>query len=870
MQTTKEHRAHRVWLLVSLLAVLLVACWISFDATRQDSTSDRVLMLASGSDMAHATAMPKEEVNPPLRSVFVSSSDRQSADARWTTLLGRVIDGAGHPLAGVQVELRGRRLLKQKPWQHPTPRVTGADGRFALRFAPPTGHQYRLTLSATTLVDCEMGWNALPAGITKDVGDITMLHGRKLRGRVVDSRGQPRSGVRVVIGEAGRSRAGELHRSTMFDALSGADGRFATLANLPVGRHKISVEHAVLHSPREFRMAQSSADFPIEVIVKPEDELATIRGVVVDGLGNAVIGATIETTPALPGDTWRRETDRQGRFTIAMAHDDATGALRVRASKAGHDSIEPEQTVPWGTSDLRLVMRESSGLHLTVVAAGTEDPVEDYTVWILSEPGSDPRDPDSRRSNDGHHLDGKTTLADIAAGRYLIKIIPESAAILESAFVKVEIVRGVDQRIRVELERPVVRLLRVEKHDGTPVVDARVELLEPMGDEPVRPRTRPVRKYATAGPREAYLWQQGKTDDAGQLELRGPGRAAMTVRVTGLGFVETERAGITLDARHGPIVIRVRSGATVSGQIKPQQFLAQLRKLDGGAFGGTPSVMLEKGALRLPRSFKESFPIGDDGTFEVKGIPPGTWNLMVRYAMPLGLGGVVVKTVFVRELRGLAEGERRRVDLMLAHLVRGEVTGTVLLNGKPFTGSIYLWDHAARQPDGSPIEKNESVQCDAEGRFRTSLLPGHYHARVVARIKGGSHQLLAPEVLSIGPGQEVSQFVFHMTTGNAVFVVVGSDGRPVPGLRLWGGSLEHPIPLQRTGEAGKVADLLATGDHEIRVMEKRFSSDTVLTAYLRKNNKRHRDVLHRIARVHVGQGNGNEPMRIQLPASLGY
>jgi hypothetical protein len=109
-----------------------------------------------------------------------------------------------------------------------------------------------------------------------------------------------------------------------------------------------------------------------------------------------------------------------------------------------------------------------------------------------------------------------------------------------------------------------------------------------------------------------------------------------------------------------------------------------------------------------------------------------------------------------------------------------------------------------------------------------------------------------------------------MTTGNAVFVVVGSDGRPVPGLRLWGGSLEHPIPLQRTGEAGKVADLLATGDHEIRVMEKRFSSDTVLTAYLRKNNKRHRDVLHRIARVHVGQGNGNEPMRIQLPASLGY
>jgi hypothetical protein len=124
----------------------------------------------------------------------------------------------------------------------------------------------------------------------------------------------------------------------------------------------------------------------------------------------------------------------------------------------------------------------------------------------------------------------------------------------------------------------VSRLLQVVRKSGASVTGTGIELVRPMTDEPVDVST-PVVEIQTLRDvhvdKAGILLQRGDTDARGELQLRGPPREKLALRILGPGHQPLVLQEVFLDPALGPLRVDVPDGATLSGRARPIEALRQ-------------------------------------------------------------------------------------------------------------------------------------------------------------------------------------------------------------------------------------------------------------------------------------------------------
>ncbi|MFL6293604.1 MAG: carboxypeptidase regulatory-like domain-containing protein [Thermoanaerobaculia bacterium] len=236
--------------------------------------------------------------------IFLSA---ETSRAQEEDLTGRVVDGEGRPLAGVEI---------WRPMESSAPAVAAVSGPDGL-FTVPAAGIYPLSA-------CPPGWlpdeSPSPAPREPGVFEIRLRPAARIAGRVVDGQGEPVEGVQIEAWLAGKTFGCAVHvqsgcpgpadRRTGY---SDADGRFA-FESLEPGWFEVSAQDALPKVARRLGEAGTSAE-EIELVLS--ERLVPLEGRVTDIAGltpRQFVSLELEGGPQ--ESSARARADEQGRFQI--------------------------------------------------------------------------------------------------------------------------------------------------------------------------------------------------------------------------------------------------------------------------------------------------------------------------------------------------------------------------------------------------------------------------------------------------------------------------------------------------------------------------------------------------------------------------
>lgn len=153
---------------------------------------------------------PFAKESRPRRSVPPEITPDLGRDALFK---GRVFWEDGSPAVRVSVRLHGWWGNRRRPdpvaeaWKDGET-LTDDEGRFSLRFTPPTGFQFSADIRGVGHARARWRWSSVPAGETKDVGDVRLRRSGVVSGMIVDADGRAVRG-RWTIYADGPRLAGE-------------------------------------------------------------------------------------------------------------------------------------------------------------------------------------------------------------------------------------------------------------------------------------------------------------------------------------------------------------------------------------------------------------------------------------------------------------------------------------------------------------------------------------------------------------------------------------------------------------------------------------------------------------------------------------
>ncbi len=119
-----------------------------------------------------------------------------SAARERAEIHGRFLLSSGVPAADVALRLAGKVGNQERVMRYGLPAswpdleaTTTGDGRFSIAFDPPRAYEF--TLDATLAGYCTTSWHwgQIEPRASLDVGDVTLVRGGSIRGRIVDTRG---------------------------------------------------------------------------------------------------------------------------------------------------------------------------------------------------------------------------------------------------------------------------------------------------------------------------------------------------------------------------------------------------------------------------------------------------------------------------------------------------------------------------------------------------------------------------------------------------------------------------------------------------------------------------------------------------------
>ncbi len=291
------------------------------------------------------------------------------------TVVGRVLDPSGKPMAGVPVDVVGRPRL---PWVPNRPervkRVligrgeTDADGRFRFDASRTAATRYFEVDAVAAAPGFGLGWARVNPDAEQPAIEIRLRPEQTIRGKLVDIQGRPAASVRVQVEAAIRD-----NMYVTFDGIIMSDcespGSLRTWPR-PVttddqGRftiHGIGRDVTVTCSvsdPRypdqRFRIPTDARDGPKEVALALTPGIVVAGRVLADDTGRPIGQALVNHVRA----------DDQGHFTIRQPFNQVRRLLAVPPEGAPYLLREDECQVPKGTVEINHDIRLRPAVSLS-------------------------------------------------------------------------------------------------------------------------------------------------------------------------------------------------------------------------------------------------------------------------------------------------------------------------------------------------------------------------------------------------------------------------------------------------------------------------------------------------------------------------
>jgi hypothetical protein len=792
---------------------------------------------------AHVDAAPSPTgVDEPAPRAELDVESRAPTPADDTaTVRGRCVDATGSPLAGVTVSVRGRATARAReqptsPWTDPERQQTATDGHFAIRFVPPVTHAFEIEGSAPDRPSWIARWSNIAAGADIDLGDVVMLAGSIVRGRVVDPSGQLQRDVAIALERDEFVPGPTAQPAPRQTTRSGNDGTFAFAAPFATGAWRLHVDDLRLVRPEPV-VVLGKPEHVLELVVDPLPEQPTIEGVVVDEhdvpIARANVRAYRERRPVGNG-----YSDARGAFRTTRSESDTSEQpVTLTVDAPGFERLETPIEHRFGTKDVRLVLRRGLGLDVVVVRASDGTPVEDFGVRLIPGPelaGATRINPRTFRGGQ-HHANGIARIRGVARGRYSVWIEPvDTNALCTARFVEAMVADGAPSVVEVRLAAPSTRTVVVERADGTPAVGSTVELL--LGDG-----TKPVTLQTVALPAARWLGSTGipclqiasaTTDTNGACELRDAPSTTFAVRVTGPAHRAVLVENVRLDDPT-PLRIVVPGAARLVGRLAPAVAIDELRAMAGS--GGPRPLELSVHLQRRVGDAMESIPvgrssggaaIGADGTFVVDGIPAGTWSVRLQTWRTFAPGNGIGVTEVLDDAVTFDDGETKTQAFDISALRPARLRARAMLDGELVIGKVQVVCAG---------HMSMPATTDADGRLDLVLAAGEWKLQPIRTLPGAGRVTFdPPEVAVLKPGTTVEQ-TFHAWSASARLRAVAPDGTPVPDIAFHvSRDMVRALAPPTTSRADGTFELHgAPGVYELRARIRSLTDAQAYAAFLR-------------------------------------
>jgi len=565
----------RWWLRLVVLALAsgAVAAWILFENER--GRPQRETRVEPGGNVAEKGSLeePLEEGFLGKRSEVESASEMPASNL----LAGRALDASSRPVPGARVfvahasERRAGPIYGELPQEetwHRFEALTTEDGRF--RFEDLRPGRSRVAIWADDFAPRELNQVVVPRIGSLDLGDVTLVAGAILEGRVVDRAGRGVPHARISREEAGGGSFFGSVASYSSLAITDDEGRFRTRASQP-GDWVIRIESDE-HPSAWFDVAARVSGVLRGQVFSLEAGWSISGQLVAPGVADlstcAVNLKYAGDARALPGvrDEHRLRTvscaaDGTFRCDRLRAVDEATqyelegvrihGQLRLRIT-------EPVR-VAVGSHDVLLTGVPAAGLAFELRSAADGRPIEGPSVHLLLENGS--------RFDVAEGGD----LLEIGPGRYRVAGICRASGLDALAMEirkdgfrvcslsELELAAGVERDLGTIRLQPATALevLVVDHASGSPVAGA--EVLRDSSDAPARAPREPGRSEVHYDPKSATT----TTDASGIATLALASGHVNQVRVTHPEFAPALSEPLMAGYEPKLLKIELERGATL-------------------------------------------------------------------------------------------------------------------------------------------------------------------------------------------------------------------------------------------------------------------------------------------------------------------
>lgn len=122
------------------------------------------------------------------------------------------------------------------------------------------------------------------------------------------------------------------------------------------------------------------------VAVLPQEALATISGLVLDGDGKPLDHVYVVSYPVLRGTFAHAQTDETGRFTLSVAKDGLYMVVLETEELDLDEKADSPAMIQPGQGEVKLVLRRPNRMTFTVVDQATGAPIERYGLGIANKP----------------------------------------------------------------------------------------------------------------------------------------------------------------------------------------------------------------------------------------------------------------------------------------------------------------------------------------------------------------------------------------------------------------------------------------------------------------------------------------------------
>lgn len=718
------------------------------------------------------------------------------------SLGGTVRARGGDPVAGARVCVRpSSKELAGEDVRAPTCTTADAQGRY--RFAPLLPARYRPVAGAPHYLaaaweppEGEPEYIELAPGEQRDGVDLILDPGGvELSGVVLDIGGGPVAGAAVTTFPG---RVTGMAPLTAPAAFTDAEGAFSLwVAEGP---------HALRATAEGYAAGIAAVRAPgqrAEILLTPESVLA---GTVVD----AATGEPVARAQVFAGELSRvgsdgsAFTDDQGRFRITRL---SPGRYKPTARIAGGFGQTPESVLLGlgETAEELVIELHPAAIVSGRVLVGDEGETPCPSGWV-------------RLSSDltgrglGTEVDGRVEFEAVLPGSYEVSVYCDDHLSAEE-YPPIEVTGEdvTDLVWRVTAGAAVVGTVR--DAEGQPVAGANVRLTPKRGSDPRAPQPRG--------------WTE--TDDDGRYEARGLAAGTADVQVH--------------SDRHPPLPDPVPVTVPAEGEVT-----LDLTLPGGGAIAGRvvddrgqPVGGVQVTAASLGRRdgfWNDRSETSDDGTFELRGVPPGKKRVYASDGSwgqtPLRAPGQAADAE-PGKLVEVAAGERAEVELVVERRT-ARITGRVLdESGAPVTDAFVAAEREPERAGASAARtrmqlrwswNRKPAMTDTDGAFELSdLAPGRYTVRAYRR---GGGEALAEGVaagstvtLSIPAAGSISGQVRAGAAAPRTFRVVAAD--PETGFR-------RAESFYRTGGAWALHDLPAGTFQVTAAAEAGTATETIALA----------------------------------------